>query len=129
MYPVFFGCPEAITLLGQPCSGWTVRKAVGNFWGNWSVRGSNLPRLAQRSKQVVFHLCCSLFHDLDLANGIGKGMINQLVANPSPPQNQHLDTLITSYIPTSKNIFDNFRARNQEMSEFYKVHERGTTDF
>ena len=26
---LFFGCPEAIDLLGQHCRDWTVRKAVG----------------------------------------------------------------------------------------------------
>ena len=56
----FLGCPEAIDLLGQLCRDRTVRKAVGKGWGNWSGRGSNLLPLAQRSKQVVFHLCCSL---------------------------------------------------------------------
>ena len=68
---LFFGCPEAIDLLGQLCRDWTIRKAVGKGWGNWSGRGSNLLPLAQRSKQVVFHLCCSLCQDLGLANGIG----------------------------------------------------------
>ena len=34
-----FGCPEAIDLLGQPCRGWMVRKAVGKCWGNLSGRG------------------------------------------------------------------------------------------
>ena len=33
----FLGYPEAINLLGQPCRGWTARKAVGKCWGNWSV--------------------------------------------------------------------------------------------
>ena len=51
------------------CSDWTVRKAVGKFWGNWSGRGSNLLPLAQRSKQAVFHLSCSLCQGL--TNGIG----------------------------------------------------------
>ena len=41
-------------LLGQPCRGWSVRKAVGKFRGNWSGRRLNLLPLAQRSKQVVF---------------------------------------------------------------------------
>ena len=36
------------------------RGAVGKGWGNWSCRGSNLLPLAQRSKHVVFHLCCYL---------------------------------------------------------------------
>ena len=56
----FLGCPEAIDLLGQLCRDRTVRKAVGKGWGNWSGRGLSLLPLAQRSKQVVFHLCCSL---------------------------------------------------------------------
>ena len=30
---IFLGCPKAINLLGQPCGGWTVRKAVGKFFG------------------------------------------------------------------------------------------------
>ena len=30
---LLFGCPKAIDLLGQPCWGWTVRKAVGKFFG------------------------------------------------------------------------------------------------
>ena len=39
-------------------------------WGNLSGRGSNLLPLAQRSKQMVFHTCCSLCQDLGHANGI-----------------------------------------------------------
>ena len=29
-------------------------------WGSWSGRGSNLQPLAQRNKQMVFHICCTL---------------------------------------------------------------------
>ena len=44
------------------CSPWG---AVGKgFWDIWSGGGSNLLPLAQRSKQAVFHLCCSLRKDL-----------------------------------------------------------------
>ena len=38
----------------------SIWKAEGKCWGKWSGRGSNLLPLAQRSKQVVFHFCCSL---------------------------------------------------------------------
>ena len=36
----FFGCPKTINLLGRPCRSWTIRNAVGKFWGKWSGRVS-----------------------------------------------------------------------------------------
>ena len=39
----------------------TMRNRISQqCYGSWSHRGSNLLPLAQRSKQMVFHLCCSL---------------------------------------------------------------------
>ena len=38
----------------------TMRNRISQCWGSWSRQGSNLLPLAQRSKQMVFHLCCSL---------------------------------------------------------------------
>ena len=54
IYVYILGCPEAIDLLNQPCRDWTVRKAVGKFWGNWSGRGLNLLPLAQRTSRCFF---------------------------------------------------------------------------
>ena len=54
-------CPEAIDLLGQPCRGWTVRKAVGKFWGNWSGQGLNLLPLHDQTFKKYMQLLCNFY--------------------------------------------------------------------
>ena len=58
----FFFCRVLFRLCFHKYLVITMRNRISQCWGwgSWSHRGSNLLPLAQRSRQMVFHLCCSL---------------------------------------------------------------------